>query len=111
MVILQRANNLRTDRMLRYSHYRAERQTTARWQVHKEKSCVNEDRETSVIGKELYKSLQTLEAWWNTNDFVVITLRARLKTKSSIVLVYPDKALAYVHGVVSNIVDGVIASS
>ena len=79
--------------------------------MHKEKSCVNEDRETSVIGKELYKSLQTLEAWWNTNDLVVITLRARLKTKSSIVLVYPDKALVYVHVVTSNIIDGVIASS
>ena len=88
----------------------AERQTTARY-VHKEKSCVNENRETSVMGKELHKSLQTLEAWWNTNVFVIITLRARLKTKSNIVLVYPDKALAYVHGVVSNIVDGVIASS
>ena len=88
----------------------AERQTTARY-VHKEKSCVNEDRETSVIGKELYKSLQTLEAWWNTNGFVIITLRARLEDKGNIVLVYPDKALAYVHGVIINIIDGVIASS
>ena len=80
--------------------------------MHKEKSCVNEDRETSVIGKELYKSLQTLEAWWNTNGFVIITLRARLKTKSNIVLVYPDKALAYyVHGASIKIIDGVIASS
>ena len=63
MVILQRANNLRTDRMLAtlLPRVNAERQTTARY-VHKEKSCVNEDRETSVIGKELYKSLQTLEA-------------------------------------------------
>ena len=66
-----------------------------------EKSCVNEDRETSVMGKELHKSLQTLEAWWNTNGFVITTLRARLKTKSSIALVYPDKALTYVHGVIS----------
>ena len=79
--------------------------------MREEKSCVNEDRETSVIGKELYKSLQTLEAWWNTNGFVIITLRARLEDKGNIVLVYPDKALAYVHGVISNIIDGVIASS
>ena len=35
----------------------AERQTTARY-MREEKGCVNEDREISVIGKELYKSLQ-----------------------------------------------------
>ena len=92
------------------SRVNAEWQITARY-MREEKSCVNEDRETSVMGKELHKSLQTLEAWRNTNGFVIITLRARLKTKSSIVLVYPDKALAYVHGVISNIIDGVIASS
>ena len=63
------------------------------------------------MGKELYKSLQTLEAWWNINGFVITTLRARLKTKSNIVLVYPDKALAYVHGVSIKIIDEVIASS
>ena len=65
----------------------AEWRVTARY-VHMEKSCVNEDRETSVIGKELYKSLQTLEAWWNTNGFVIIILRARLEDKGNIVLVY-----------------------
>ena len=70
----------------------AERQTTARY-VHAEKSCIKEDREISVMGKELYKSLQTLQAWSNTNGFVVTTLRARLNTKSNIVLVNPDKAL------------------
>ena len=79
--------------------------------MREEKSCVKEDRETSVMGKELYKSLQTLEAWWNTNGFVVTTLRARLKTKSNIVLVDPDKALAYVHGVSIKIIDGAITSS
>jgi hypothetical protein len=78
--------------------------------VREEKSCVKEDRETSVMGKELYKSLQTLEAWWNTNGFVVTTLRARLKTKSNIVLVDPDKALAYVHGVSIKFIDEVITS-
>ena len=64
MVILQRANNLRTDRMLAtlQSRVNAEWQITARY-MREEKSCVNEDRETSVIGKELYKSLQTLEVW------------------------------------------------
>ena len=79
--------------------------------MREEKSCVNEDRETSVMGKELHKSLQTLEAWWNTNGFVITTLRARLKTKNNIALTYPDKVLAYVHGMISNIIDGVIASS
>ena len=79
--------------------------------MREEKSCVKEDRETSVMGKELYKSLQTLEAWWNTNGFVITTLRARLKTKSNIVLVHPDKALAYVHGVSIKFIDEVIASS
>ena len=79
--------------------------------MREEKSCVKEDRETSVMGKELYKSLQTLEAWWNTNGFVITTLRARLKTKSNIVLVHPDKALAYVHGVSIKFIDGVITSS
>ena len=79
--------------------------------MREEKSCVKEDRETSVIDKELHKSLQTLEAWWNINGFVITTLRARLKTKSSIVLVHPDKALAYVHGVSIKIIDKVIASS
>ena len=35
-----------------------------------------------------------------------------MKTKSNIELACPDKALAYyVHGVISNIIDGVIASS
>ena len=72
---------------------------------------MKEDRETSVMGKELHKSLQTLEAWWNINGFVITTLRARLKTKSNIVLVHPDKALAYVHGVSIKIIDEVIASS
>ena len=79
--------------------------------MREEKSCVKEDRETSVMGKELYKSLQTLEAWWNTNGFVITTLRARLKTKSNIVLVHPDKALAYVHGVSIKFIDEVITSS
>ena len=78
--------------------------------MREEKSCVKEDRETSVMGKELYKSLQTLEAWWNTNGFVITTLRARLKSKSNIVLVDPDKALAYVHGVSIKIIDGVTTS-
>ena len=77
--------------------------------MREEKSCVKEDRETSVMGKELYKSLQTLEAWWNTNGFVITTLRARLKTKSNIVLVHPDKVLAYVHGVSIKFIDEVIA--
>ena len=92
------------------SRVNAEWQVTARY-MREEKSCVNEDRETSVMGKELHKSLQTLEAWWNTNGFVIITLRARLKTKSNIVLVYPDKALVHVHGASIKIIDGVIASS
>ena len=93
------------------SRVNAEWRVTARY-MREEKSCVNEDRETSVIGKELHKSLQTLEAWWNTNGFVIITLRARPKTKSNIVLAYPDTALAYyVHGVSIKIIDGVIASS
>ena len=88
------------------SRVNAEWRVTARY-TREEKSCVNEDRETSVIGKELYKSL---EAWWNTNGFVITTLRARLKIKSNIVLVYLDKALAYVYGVISKIIDGVTAS-
>ena len=64
MTILQRANNLRTDRMLAtlQSRVNAEWRVTARY-MREEKSCVNEDRETSVMGKELHKSLQTLEAW------------------------------------------------
>ena len=110
--ILQRANSLWTDRILSMLLPRAEaeRQTTARY-VREEKSCFEEDRETSVMGKELYKSLQTLETWGNTNGFVITTLWARLKTKSKIVLAHPDKALAYVHGVSIKFIDGVITSS
>ena len=49
---LQRANNLRTDRMLAMlqSRVNAEWRVTARYML-EEKSCVNGDRETSVIGK------------------------------------------------------------
>ena len=39
------------------SRVNAEWRVTARY-MREMKSCVNEDRETSVIGKELYKSLQ-----------------------------------------------------
>jgi hypothetical protein len=39
------------------SRVNAEWQVTARY-MREEKGCVNEDREISVIGKELYKSLQ-----------------------------------------------------
>jgi hypothetical protein len=78
--------------------------------VREEKSCINKDREASVMGRELYKLLQTLEAWSNTNGFVITTLPARLKTKSNIVLVCPDRALAYVHVMSIKIIDEVIAS-
>ena len=75
------------------SRVNAEWQVIARY-MRAEKSCAKEDRKTSTMGKELYKSLQTLEAWWNTIGFVSTTLRARLKAKSNIVLVCPDKVMA-----------------
>ena len=48
-----------------------------------------------------------MEYKWFRNYYTL----SKARDKGNIVLVYPDKALAYVHGVIINIIDGVIASS
>ena len=70
MVILQRANNLRTDRMLAtlQSRVNAEWRVTAKY-MREEKSCVNEDRETSVVIQIITDARSVVEYKWFRNYY------------------------------------------